>query len=215
MARSLNCLLKYAMSLSVCYACHYRMSVSLDAEESGDITPYLRVWLKDSPPHSPSVKSAFVEDSDSSHADSPTTQSGELAADTDLPVHHPQRRSPSLLWTLQHQHASSSTIDLARLREPDEQVSSPPSPSAVGDTANSVLVPLEADSSFFTVLVHRLRAIAELQERIASQFNAQLEQLSVQISNAARPRSESSRSDLDSWRAIFQLYVDTQVFESQ
>lgn len=34
------------------------------------------------------------------------------------------------------------------------------------------------------------------------------------ISASARPKSEGGKSDLDTWRAIFQLWVELEVFES-
>ncbi|KAJ7248218.1 hypothetical protein B0H12DRAFT_1020206 [Mycena haematopus] len=172
---------------------------------SGHIEPRLRLWVD--PPNAPSplTKSRIVE-VDEDDAES------ELSSESQI----------SLLWALQ-QHVD------------------PPEMPAVSDIETSkvdydsrskveLVIPLASDLAFFELLVTALRGLSEHLLAIHAQFVETLGELTRTVSDAARPVSSTShgfrahsalksdaggvRSDLYSWREIFQLYVETEVFET-
>ncbi|KAF8634688.1 hypothetical protein AX17_004125 [Amanita inopinata Kibby_2008] len=102
-----------------------------------------------------------------------------------------------------------------------------------------VVIPLVADTAFFQLLSSTLEALATHLTAVRSDFMEILERLSHTISATARPSSFSnssmfrpysgasshaglirlpyvslSKSDLYSWREVFQLYIEAEVFES-
>ncbi|KAF7303708.1 hypothetical protein MIND_00600200 [Mycena indigotica] len=106
-----------------------------------------------------------------------------------------------------------------------------------GDTAQGGLViPLPSDSAFFELLTTTLQALSDNLLTIRTQFIATLSELTKTVSNSARPASavssfkvhsalnadaggvrvdaSSRKSDLYSWREIFQLYIEAEIFES-
>ncbi len=104
------------------------------------------------------------------------------------------------------------------------------------------IIPLASDTAFFQVLVQAHRSLSTHLGTVHEEFMMNLVDLSRSISSSARPMSSTStfhpyshssnpasvsvhtssivplmasKSDLYSWREIFQLYVDTEVFENQ
>lgn len=81
-----------------------------------------------------------------------------------------------------------------------------------------LVIPLTSDSAFLQLLSGALTALTDLYQTILAHCEDEVSILTRMVSTSARPRSGSGRSgrqtDLDTWRAIFQLWVDTQVFES-
>ncbi|KAG9000855.1 hypothetical protein FRB90_011724 [Tulasnella sp. 427] len=59
-----------------------------------------------------------------------------------------------------------------------------------------------------------LTALSNLYASILQHCELEVESLSNTISSTARPRSEGGKSDLDTWRSIFQLWVESEIFES-
>ncbi|PSR81314.1 hypothetical protein PHLCEN_2v6393 [Hermanssonia centrifuga] len=114
-------------------------------------------------------------------------------------------------------------------------------PSSEADT-QEFIIPLASDTAFFHVLVQALRTLSTHLGTVHEEFMTNLVDLSRSISSSARPMSSTStfhpyshssnpasvsvhtssivplmasKTDLYSWREIFQLYVDTEVFENQ
>lgn len=106
-----------------------------------------------------------------------------------------------------------------------------------------IIIPLASDTMFFEVLMEALQTLGTQLGAVSDEFMANLSTLSRSISSTAKPMSSTSssfqphsnasnpanvsvtttssivqighqKSDLYSWREIFQLYVDTEVFES-
>ncbi|KAF8955392.1 SPX domain-containing protein [Flammula alnicola] len=99
-----------------------------------------------------------------------------------------------------------------------------------------IVIPLVHDTEFYNMLSMMLEAISEHLTTIHSDFVKSLESLSRTIADSAHPASVAARfhpfsgisadagavrvrtgdlkSDLYSWREIFQIYVETEVFES-
>ncbi|KAG8934153.1 hypothetical protein FRC01_004793 [Tulasnella sp. 417] len=79
---------------------------------------------------------------------------------------------------------------------------------------DEVIYPLPSDAAFLELLSGALAALANLYSSILRYCEVEVEALSQTISSTARPRSEGGKSDLDTWRSIFQLWVESEIFES-
>ncbi|KAF7437333.1 hypothetical protein PC9H_004172 [Pleurotus ostreatus] len=102
-----------------------------------------------------------------------------------------------------------------------------------------LVIPLVADGAFFELLSDALRALSEYLTGVRSDFSVTLRNLAATISSSARPMSATSsfrpysvvssdpsaslsppnlfrhaKTDLYTWRCIFQLYMESEVFES-
>lgn len=115
-------------------------------------------------------------------------------------------------------------------------------PSAVTEL-REVVIPLPSDSMFVQTLIHAHQSLSERLTVFCKEFYANLDTLAREVSETARPMSEtspsfhahsshsnatmvrvrgpggirslwSSKSDLYAWREILQLYMDSEVFES-
>ncbi|KAJ6460948.1 SPX domain-containing protein [Mycena sanguinolenta] len=177
------------------------------------IEPRLRLWVD--PPNAPSPlkNSRIVEVND----DDTETEAS------------PESSQVSLLWALQ------------RHVEPDMPAASDNTDTSTVDYDNKnkveIVIPLASDLAFFELLIKTLRGLSEHLIAIQAQFVETLAELTKTVSDAARPVSSTShgfkalsalksgvgdvrvnsltrKSDLYSWREIFQLYVETEIFES-
>ncbi|KAJ7621261.1 hypothetical protein FB45DRAFT_839128 [Roridomyces roridus] len=100
-----------------------------------------------------------------------------------------------------------------------------------------VVIPLTSDSAFFQLLATSLQTLQAHLVTINAQFVRTLVELTKTVSDSARPASSTSsgfrvlsglksdaggvrvgassaKSDLNAWREIFALYVETEIFES-
>ncbi|KAG9036591.1 hypothetical protein FRB95_008425 [Tulasnella sp. JGI-2019a] len=77
-----------------------------------------------------------------------------------------------------------------------------------------VVIPLTSDSAFLHLLSSALETLSTLYQSVFAHCEVQVQELTTLISSSARPRSRGGKSDLDAWRSIFQLWVDTEIFES-
>lgn len=107
------------------------------------------------------------------------------------------------------------------------------------EDAQELIIPLLSDTAFFQLLSTTLQSLSAHLLIVRSDFVTTLHTLSRDISLSARPVSSSSsfrphssssdpasisipssnfaataKSDLYSWREIFQLYIEAEVFES-
>ncbi|KAI0635439.1 SPX domain-containing protein [Trametes polyzona] len=102
-----------------------------------------------------------------------------------------------------------------------------------------LIIPLVSDTTFFRTLTEALNSLAAYLVAKRGEFESTLRHLSQDISSVSRPSSHSSsfhphsrysddpanvsvsshtlaitsRSDLDTWRQIFQLYVEADIFQ--
>ncbi|PGH30529.1 hypothetical protein GX50_06709 [[Emmonsia] crescens] len=80
------------------------------------------------------------------------------------------------------------------------------------ETAHSIEIPLSADSEFFQILNKELSGLDELQEREQIVLSGRVKDLRQQIVKVSKPQFRRSQSALYTWREIFRLYIDMQVF---
>jgi hypothetical protein len=112
------------------------------------------------------------------------------------------------------------------------------SASTSDGNCKEVIVALASDSAFFQMLHKALATLSAHLQAVKADFMVQISQLAAAISRTARPASEVAgsgfkplsqlsgssnltfsstfrhKSDLSAWREIFQIYVDSEIFES-
>ncbi|KAI9493247.1 SPX domain-containing protein [Zychaea mexicana] len=76
----------------------------------------------------------------------------------------------------------------------------------------SLVIELERDDEFFTALMKELDQAALLQDINSQQFEHDVNELERRMAKTASP---SHISDMYAWRAIFNLYMDAQVFRGK
>lgn len=105
-------------------------------------------------------------------------------------------------------------------------------------STHDLIIPLRSDTAFFQLLNTALASLAEHLNTVHGGFTSTLQCLAHAISSTARPtsssaprsfstysmaasnaatlrpRSGSRNTDLYSWREIFQMYVEAEIFES-
>ncbi|KAH9855529.1 SPX domain-containing protein [Lenzites betulinus] len=168
--------------------------------------------------------------------DPPTTDSASPSSPpksetlVSLPI--PQEFIISALGSSVHQHQSSSDPHDPADGELAAKVDT-------GDLPAELIIPLVSDTAFFRTLTEALESLASYLVGKRTEFESTLRVLSQEISSAARPSSHSaafhpyspyssdpanisvtsyalsitSRSDLDTWRQIFQLYMEADIFQ--
>lgn len=112
-------------------------------------------------------------------------------------------------------------------------------PSSHSAPSGELIIPLVSDTNFFRTLTEALNSLAAHLVTKRAEFETTLRSLSHDISSASRPSSSTtsfhpyspfssdpanisvsshalaitSRSDLDTWRQIFQLYIEADIFQ--
>ncbi|TFK47375.1 hypothetical protein OE88DRAFT_1738671 [Heliocybe sulcata] len=126
---------------------------------------------------------------------------------------------------------------------PQNVVQDGKSPSVIGtNTRREIVIPLNADRLFFDLLLSALHTFSEHLKDLEAKFLASLQELAQSITASARPLSSTHafhphsrgpdpgeisipsvshafklggfKSDLYTWREFFQLYVESEIFES-
>ncbi|CAK5262036.1 unnamed protein product [Mycena citricolor] len=166
--------------------------------ESGQIQPRLRLWVG----ASHSTTSPFRSEAG--------TEEEELGTD--------DPSLAALLWAMQRESKPLGTSVEQR------------------DGNMEIVIPLPSDSAFFQLLATALSALSERLLAIHAEFVRTLADLTVAVSSSARPVSSenhsfrvhspftsdaggvrvdasSRKSDLSTWREIFQLYLQAEIFE--
>ena len=110
-------------------------------------------------------------------------------------------------------------------------------PLSPSDHLPDLIIPLPSDTAFFQLLASTLSSLSDHWDTLQDDFNSALATLAASISLTARPVSSSApysfptfsittgnskslrhrpggKSDLYTWREIFRLYAETEVFES-
>ena len=78
----------------------------------------------------------------------------------------------------------------------------------------TVEIPLTSDSEFFQILIRELGDLNQLQETKHRQLTVQINKLGSDITSLTETASKRSRPEVEAWREIFRLYVDSQIFFS-
>ncbi|THU89964.1 hypothetical protein K435DRAFT_781386 [Dendrothele bispora CBS 962.96] len=212
--------------------------------KSGKIEPRLRIWvtrplpdveLPSEPPSRMDSDSEDVEDEDGIHS---REEDGGERSNTE----ESSKPEDSFLWALQQRARSLQETD--RIVEVTEQSpvlaspdSLPPNPSQTEPDGpyEELVIPLVKDSAFFQLLSTALQGLSDHFLTLHTGFTDTLQSLAKTIGNSARPVSSTTtfhphsvlshpgeitapirtnKSDLYSWREIFQLYIDAEVFQS-
>ncbi|KAL7923141.1 SPX domain-containing protein [Trichoderma austrokoningii] len=79
------------------------------------------------------------------------------------------------------------------------------------DSYERIEVPLVFDSVFFDMLLSDVSNLDALQTTEQNHLQEEVKQLGKQVSQVSRP-SRFSKSDMDRWRRIFELYLDAEIF---
>lgn len=82
---------------------------------------------------------------------------------------------------------------------------------AGSDSYETIEVPLVFDSVFFDMLLSDVSSLDALQDTEQAQLKEEVKALGKQVSQVSRP-SRFSKSDLERWRRIFELYLDAEIF---
>ncbi|PKK51321.1 hypothetical protein CI102_3081 [Trichoderma harzianum] len=98
----------------------------------------------------------------------------------------------------------------------DEAARATPQPLADGshtghESYDVIEVPLRSDGVFFDILQSDLGGLDALQATEKDQLKQEVKEIGKQVSQVSRP-TRFSKSDLDRWRHIFELYLDAEVF---
>ncbi|KIK50052.1 hypothetical protein GYMLUDRAFT_253313 [Collybiopsis luxurians FD-317 M1] len=206
--------------------------------DSGKIEPRLRIWLSwplptPIPSHSSTVPVSRVSSVDS---EASSSEGGELTSSSSEGF---GMKNISLLWALQRnaavQNWAEDSPQITEVTETEEPQSTK-HPIVFSDS-REIIIPLVKDSAFFELLSTALHSLSDRLSSLYGDFAESLETLSQKIGDSARPVSESQRrnfhaysalsnagtisspsknnkSDLYSWREIFALYIESEVFES-
>lgn len=75
----------------------------------------------------------------------------------------------------------------------------------------TIEVPLVFDSQFFRILHNDVNSIDDLQATEKKKMNQEITDLGTEISQVTKP-TRFSKTDLEPWRHILELYVDAEVF---
>ncbi|KAF7732129.1 hypothetical protein EC973_006384 [Apophysomyces ossiformis] len=76
----------------------------------------------------------------------------------------------------------------------------------------TLVIELEHDDMFFQVLMTELEQAVSLQDKTSQKFENSVQELETEMVKAAAPQQ---KSDMYTWRQIFSLYMDAQVFQGQ
>jgi E3 ubiquitin-protein ligase BAH len=103
-------------------------------------------------------------------------------------------------------------VEPARSSRLESRVSSP---SAEDDSQLQLIdVPLTADSEFFQTLRDEIVCLDDLQEQEHTILQDEITQLGKELRVLRSSRSKKSKREIDTWRRIFELYSDAEVFLS-
>jgi len=78
----------------------------------------------------------------------------------------------------------------------------------------TVEVPLTSDSEFFQILTRELSDLDHLQNSERSQLEVEIAQLGRELRALRSSRSKRSKQEIETWRTIFELYTDAEIFMS-
>ncbi|TDZ19743.1 Transcriptional regulator of form adherence 3 [Colletotrichum orbiculare MAFF 240422] len=109
--------------------------------------------------------------------------------------------------------SASSPLSPASVESPIEAGTADRSLPASDEQYDRIEVPLTFDNKFFEILQSDVNRLDSLQAQEEKAMVSQIVALGQHVSHLTKP-SRLSKSDLARWRAIFELYLDAQVFFS-
>ena len=78
----------------------------------------------------------------------------------------------------------------------------------------TIEIPLTSDSEFFQILKKELQALEKLQDSEQEVITTDIDTLSNDLQVLKHSRSKRSRAELNIWREIFRLYIESDIFMS-
>lgn len=75
-------------------------------------------------------------------------------------------------------------------------------------------IPLTSDSDFFNLLQNELSGLAHLQKTERMKLHDEIAVVGNALVKAADPNSKRGKADLDKWRRLFELYIESRIFFS-
>ncbi|KAI0654969.1 SPX domain-containing protein [Cubamyces menziesii] len=166
-------------------------------------------------------------------SDAPGPSSSPLRSDVNivLPI------SPDVIRTALGSAVSTDTPESSEGQPESSDTESALKPADA--PSGELIIPLVSDTNFFRTLTEALNSLAAHLVTKRAEFETTLRSLSHDISSASRPSSSTSsfhpyspfssdpanisvsshalaitsRSDLDTWRQIFQLYIEADIFQ--
>ncbi|KIJ39266.1 hypothetical protein M422DRAFT_49674 [Sphaerobolus stellatus SS14] len=120
-------------------------------------------------------------------------------------------------WTINDDivHADDDAMfNIVEITDNNTDIQSPLSPVNDKDNSHEVIIPLASDTAFFRLLRNALESLSSALLQSEEELKRQIQVLARVVSDTSRPASAGGKSDLYTWRAIFQLYMESQVFES-
>ena len=101
----------------------------------------------------------------------------------------------------------------SRAESVTEGVTSSDSSRRASKTGHKLIeIPLTSDSQFFDMLQSELSGLAHLQDTEKHKIHDEISKVGDALVKAIDPSSKSGRADLDHWRRIFELYMDSRIF---
>ncbi|KAI8140701.1 SPX domain-containing protein [Fennellomyces sp. T-0311] len=133
------------------------------------------------------------------------------SSDSDSSSVKRRRKSDAQLFFRELMDTTLSTNRISELTTDGEIeiVSSEPSQKK---QMRSIVIELERDDEFFTALMKELDEAALLQDITSQQFEHDVNELERRMAKVASPNHVS---DMYAWRAIFNLYMDAQIFRGK
>ncbi|KAF2096365.1 RING-14 protein-like protein [Rhizodiscina lignyota] len=124
--------------------------------------------------------------------------------------------------TKQYLHQLALSENITDIRITDEQDDPKANPtdrknslaSTNSRSYRTVEVPLISDSQFFGTLQSELSGLATIQKEEEKKLSSEVEDLSNVVSKMTKPKDSKSKHDLQQWRRIFELYLDSRIFFS-
>ncbi|KAF2760730.1 RING-14 protein [Pseudovirgaria hyperparasitica] len=119
--------------------------------------------------------------------------------------------------TLQYLHEQAVLQKLTEVKIVDTAPDGAVQPPSIYDRGEAqphrmVEIALTSDSEFFNILHKELNALESLQTEQETSLQSEVHDLSKAVSKVARPSRKIAKSDINQWRQIFQLYLESQIF---
>ncbi|KIM43658.1 hypothetical protein M413DRAFT_443563 [Hebeloma cylindrosporum] len=188
---------------------------------SGRIEPKLRIWISRPAPEMEVSKDVGVHLSRALEALQLDEEGEALEVEGSVVGSH-----KSLLWSLQQKGFEGAQVED---RDGLDQL-------IPGSSMQEIVVPLVHDTEFYSLLSGKLESISEHLTGLQTEFVDSLQELSRTIGDTTHPASVAAsfqplssittdagsvrvktgelKSDLYSWREIFQIYLEAEVFEA-
>lgn len=121
--------------------------------------------------------------------------------------------SRSFLRKLSRQHVASPALSPTR-----SDSASPPTDNHLDlphePGLERIEIPLVFDGEFFNMLQTDVDSLSALQMHEEASMESDIKALGAEVAVVAQPSKKFTKSDINRWREIFELYIDAQVFFS-